>query len=234
VLVRDAGDGPEALLLRRPHGSSFAASAWVFPGGIVDPEDAAVGRTMLGDSPDEWARRLEIPAADAVAFVAAALREAWEETGILLSDPAPDPDAVRAARERLLAGDLTLDAALREGDLRLDARGVVYIAHWITPEPETRRYDTRFFLAVVPPGTTCDLLGDELTEARWVRPAAAVDHHAAGELRLLPPTVHTLHRLAAFRTVREMVGALREMPVRAILPTMRRDGRGVVIQIPQE
>lgn len=233
ALVRDGSVGPEVLLLRRPHRSSFAASAWVFPGGIVDPADAAAGRAMLGADPDRWARRMGIPAGEAVAFVAAALREAWEETGILLCEPTSDPGGLRPARERLLAGDLTLDAALRMAGVRLDARDVVYIAHWITPEPETRRYDTRFFLAVVPPGTTCDLVGDELTEARWVAPATAVSGYAAGELRLLPPTVHTLHRLASFATVRAMVDALRDARVATILPTMRRENRGVVIEIPE-
>ena len=135
ALVREGAGGPEVLLLRRPRRSSFAASAWVFPGGVVDDGDAAAGGTMLGRSPDEWARRLGIPAPRAVSFVAAALREAWEETGILLSDPRIDAGAGHPARVRLLAGDTRLDDALAEEGLRLDARGVVYIAHWITPEP---------------------------------------------------------------------------------------------------
>lgn len=234
ALVREGAGGPEVLLLRRPRRSSFAASAWVFPGGVVDHGDAAAGRTMLGRSAEEWARRLGMPASRAVSFVAAALREAWEETGILLSDPRIDAVAGHSARIRLLAGDTTLDGALAEEGLRLDARGVVYIAHWVTPEPETRRYDTRFFLAIVSSDTECDLLGDELREGRWVSAGAAVEAYAAGDLRLLPPTVHTLHRLAAYRSVREMADAEGDAPVRTILPTMRREDRGVVIEIPEE
>lgn len=232
VLARDAAAGPEVLLVRRPGRSSFAANAWVFPGGRVDAQDADAGGAMLGRSPEEWGARLDLPSQLAVGYVAAALREAWEETGILLADRAVDGGTARAARAALLRGEIALPAALDRLGARLDAGGVAYIAHWITPEPELRRYDTRFFLAAVPSEARCELIGDELVEARWAAPSAAVDEYAAGTMRLLPPTVHTLRRLAAFTDVGEMVDSLRDAPVDTVLPRMRLDPDGVVIELP--
>lgn len=233
VLAREGDAGPEVLLVRRPARSSFAAHAWVFPGGRLDAEDAAAGAAMLGPAPERWSARMGLPAPEAAAFVAAALREAWEETGILMCDPPPPPRLARDARRRLLAGDAALPDLLATLGVRLDARNVAYIAHWITPEPEPRRYDTRFFLAAVAPGAACELLGDELVGARWAAPARAVEAYRDGGMRLLPPTVHTLDRLSGFPTVAGMVDTLRDADVPAILPRMRLDPDGIVIEIPE-
>ena len=233
VIAREGDGGPEVLLVRRPARSAFAANAWVFPGGRVDPEDAVAAASMLGPSAAAWGARLGLPAREAAGFVAAALREAWEETGILVCDLAPHPDRAREARERVLREAGALPGLLSELGVRLDARNVAYIAHWITPEPEPRRYDTRFFLAAALPGATCELVGDELEEARWISPGHAVAAYREGELRLLPPTVHTLDRLAAFGSVPEMMEALRDAAVPTILPRMRLDPAGVVIEIPE-
>lgn len=170
VLMRDAEQGPEALLVQRHGRSGFAAGAWVFPGGAVDPEDGT-------------------PAA-------AAIRETHEETGIQI------------------AGEL------------------LPIARWITPEPELRRFDAWFFLARVPEGASLQLSAAEITEARWLRPAAAVEEFRARTLKMLPPTVHTLRRLAAFASVDEAWNALRNAPVPTVLPRMRRHPEGVTIEIP--
>lgn len=231
VLAREGDGGPEVLLVRRPARSSFAAHAWVFPGGRVDEEDAEAGGAMLGPTPGEWGARLALPAREAAAFVAAALREAWEETGILMCDESPAVSAARTARARLLKGEGAVPKLLAELGVRLDASDVAYIAHWITPEPESRRYDTRFFLAAATAGAACELVGDELVEARWMTPNSAVEAYRAGELRLLPPTVHTLDRLSGYATVHEMMEALRHAEVPAILPRMRIDPAGIVIEI---
>lgn len=233
VLAREARRGPEVLLLRRPGRSSFAANAWVFPGGAVDRDDSAatVAERLLGPPAEWWAERLGTEDTSALGYVAAALREAWEETGILLADPVPAAEHLGASRAELLGGTATLADIVRRHDLQLDARGIVYLAHWITPEAESRRYDTRFFLAHVSQEARCDLLGEELCEARWVAPAEAVAaYHAAG-MRLLPPTVHTLQRLAVYGSVPEMTDALRHAPVPAILPRMSASAEGVLIEI---
>lgn len=237
VLLREAAGGPEALLLRRPRRSAFAAGAWVFPGGVVDAADAdpRLAEHARGPRADAWARRLGLAEpAEAFGFVVAALREAWEETGILLMEAeqgAPDAGRLRRARIDLLSGALSLsDLALRER-LRLDTEDLLYIAHWITPEAEPRRYDTRFFLARVPSGAECELHGDELKEFRWMRPADAVRAYRDGKLVLLPPTVHTLDRLAGFASLEDLWEQLRDAPVPTFLPRMRRDPEGILLEV---
>jgi 8-oxo-dGTP pyrophosphatase MutT (NUDIX family) len=236
VLMRAGARDPEALLLRRPGRSSFAANAWVFPGGTVDEGDGSPARTerLLGPPPTWWAVRLGLPERDAVAHLGAALREAWEETGILLAEPAVDDARLAAARAEVLAGETTLDEVLAAEGLSLDARELLYIAHWTTPEAEPRRYDTRFFLAALPRRTECELVGEELLEARWITPAEAVAAFDAGDLRLLPPTVHTLRELCTYRSIDEMVGSLRDAPVARVLPRMRMHPGGVEIELSTE
>ncbi|HET7321796.1 MAG TPA: NUDIX domain-containing protein [Longimicrobiaceae bacterium] len=232
VLAREGTDGVEVLLLRRPGRSRFAAGAWVFPGGRVDADDAALDLSSHASGPSaaEWAARLGLDDADeATGFVVAALREAWEETGVLLTRGAcPD---LRDARRAVLADELAFSVLVEHEGLQLATDELLYIAHWVTPEPEPRRYDTRFFLARVEPGTACELVGDELVEARWTAPAEAVRAAHSGEMHLLPPTLHTLQRLAEHPALRALWEALRGAPVPRILPKMRAVGEGVVIEV---
>jgi 8-oxo-dGTP pyrophosphatase MutT (NUDIX family) len=233
VLARDAEEGLEVLMLRRPQRSGFAAGAWVFPGGRVDPADSDpdVASLVTGPPAAEWARRLGVTDPDeARGYVVAALREAWEETAILVGRAGAGPRLLDEARERLLAGEWPLARALQEAEGRLDAGDLLYIAHWITPEPEPRRFDTRFFLARVASDAECRLSGEELAEARWFAPAAAVEGFTTGELTLLPPTVDTLRRLARHPTLDSAWSELRNGHVSAILPRMRREPGGVVIE----
>jgi len=242
VLLRDAEGGPEALLLRRHRRSGFAAGAWVFPGGMVEAgdRDPALAERLDGPTPAEWARRLELAdMGEALGYVAAAVREAFEETGILLARPdgvaSPHDRAHRleVARRALLNDVVGLhDVAVGNG-LTLAGDELLYIAHWITPEPEPRRYDTRFSAARAPAGAVCDLHDQELTDAAWLRPEQAVEGFRAGAMKLLPPTVHTLENLARYRSFDELRTALAEAPVRTILPHMRRDPGGVAIVVPE-
>lgn len=247
VLVRPAETGPEALLLRRHNRSGFAADAWVFPGGVVDDGDLDPALAVLcdGPSPDEWAARLGLAdPAEAFGYAAAALREAFEETGILLARrtvtsaaPGREPlpaESLSHYRAALLDGRLGLREMAAEAGLQFTLDQLTYIAHWITPEPEPRRYDTRFFLSSVPPGAEVDLHEHELVEARWLRPADAVEGFVAGELSMLPPTVHTLRRLAAFDGIGEMRSGLEHEPVPAILPRMRRHPDGIELVVPTD
>jgi 8-oxo-dGTP pyrophosphatase MutT (NUDIX family) len=245
VLVRDGEHGPEVLLLRRTRRSGFAADAWVFPGGVLDPGDADPALAVLcdGPTPDEWAVRLGLSdSSEAFGYAVAALREAFEETGILLARPtamAGPPSRIPLGaesaaryREGVLAGRVSLrEMAAAEG-LQLALDQLTYIAHWITPEPEPRRYDTRFFLSQVTAEADALLHEEELVEARWLRPREAVEGFRSGELTMLPPTVHTLRRIGSFATVGSMRSALEKEPVPAILPRMRRDPEGVAIEIP--
>jgi 8-oxo-dGTP pyrophosphatase MutT (NUDIX family) len=241
LLVRDSADGPEVLLLRRHKRSGFAAGAWVFPGGVVDGADRelALVERMDGPTPMQWAERLGVSdPAEAVAFVLAAVREAFEETGILLarlSDDATNPggkEGLEIARRALLADVVDLRQVIITRSLRIAADQLLYLAHWITPEPEPRRYDTRFFLARVGPDAVCTPHEEEATESVWLTARGAVHFFEGGSLRMLPPTVHTLRRLAGFATVDEIFAALADAAVPEIMPVMRVVPDGVTIELP--
>lgn len=243
VLLRDAGGGVEVLLLRRHRRSGFAAGAWVFPGGVVDARDrdAALVDRLAGPTPGEWARRLGmVDAGEALGYVAAAIREAFEETGILLADPdgvsPPPADAAHAlevARRALLNDVVSLRDVVVGNGVRLAGGELIYIAHWITPLPEPRRYDTRFFAAHAPAGATCTVHDEEMTDALWLRPADAVARFEAGEMKLLPPTVHTLRRLSLYASWAQIRAWMADAPVPAITPRMERDPEGVAIVVPE-
>jgi len=164
----------------------------------------------------------------ATAFVVAAMRETFEETGIVLAagalPPAPEMAEMRRAllAEEALFGELVTGAGVA-----LDAAALAYIAHWVTPIVERRRYDTRFFLASVPGDAEADLhAGQELVEARWLTAADAVAGFEAGDLPMLPPTVHTLRGLATGDLPQPA-----DAPVPRILPEMRETEAGVEIVI---
>lgn len=244
VVVRDGDAGPEVLLVQRHGRSGFAAGAWVFPGGVLDESDRdrRLAARTRGPSAREWADRMRMAdPTNALAHVVAAIREAWEETGLLFA--AGDPGAERIAvgeaqRAALLGGTTTFAELIERSGLHLRTDALVYCAHWITPEPEPRRYDTRFFLAPYHAalggrggGGAVRLEPSELIEARWIRAATALRGFGSGELRMLPPTVHTLRRLAGFDRVSDMVRALAAEEVPAILPRMERSPEGVAIHV---
>jgi 8-oxo-dGTP pyrophosphatase MutT (NUDIX family) len=201
VLVRGSQPAGEVLLLRRPMGSAFAPDTWVFPGGRVDPSDHGFDHARLaeGPAPDEWARILSLEnPREAAAYAVAAVRETWEETGILLA-AGERPPGCEAARRELLSGSRSLQEFLEVAGLRIASGALRYVAHWITPEWLPRRFDTRFFLCHVGHGAQCVLEGDELVEHRWLEPGEALVAAEAGEITLLPPTSDTLRRLAQRR-----------------------------------
>lgn len=196
VFVRDAGAGRQVLLLRRPRTAAFAPDAWVFPGGRLDPGDFEFdhGRFASGPTPRDWGRWLEADHDEAAAYPVAAIREAWEETGILLAEGGACED-LEEERSALLAGRRSLAAVLGERELRLSTHRLRYLARWITPVGFSRRYDTRFFLAELEPDARCHLLGDELVEARWMTPGEALQASGRHAMFMLPPTLDTLRRL---------------------------------------
>jgi len=243
VLLRDTDGGLEALLLRRHKRSGFAAGAWVFPGGVVDERDRDGGllERLSGPTPGQWARRLGIvDAGEALGYVAAAIREAFEETGILLADAdglySPHANARQSldvARRALLNEVVSLRDVVVGNGLCLCGGELIYIAHWITPTPEPRRYDTRFFAARAPEGAECTVHDAEMTDAAWLRPADAVARFEAGEMKLLPPTVHTLRRLAEFGSWEQARAWLQDAPVPRILPRMEPHPEGIELVVPE-
>ena len=210
--------------------------------GVVDAtdRDLSVVDRLDGPTPSEWAARLGVDdPAEAVGYVVAALREAFEETGILLARdstgaPVTADEALEVARRALLADVIAMREVIVGQDLRLAGDGLAYVAHWITPEAEPRRYDTRFFLARVDAEAVCTPHEAEMTESVWLTARGAVHYFELGSLKMLPPTVHTLRRLAGFTSVDEIFAALADAPVPMIMPVMRVVPDGVTIELPPE
>ncbi|MCG8468441.1 MAG: NUDIX domain-containing protein [Gemmatimonadetes bacterium] len=205
VVTRPTGRGRfEVLLLERPQASSFAAGAFVFPGGVVDEED--------GD--EIWATRL--PATTERPACAAAFRELFEETGILPVADGLDRRALGRDRTELLAGRVAFTEIARARSLDFTDARVAYFSRWITPRSLSRRYDTRFFLLLLE-GDVDVSLTEEHDSAGWFEPEPALERFHAGDLPMLFPTRKTLERLAGFETVDGAFEALRDRAVEPIL-----------------
>ena len=243
VLLRDGPDGLEVLLMKRNRSAGFVPGAYVFPGGRVDgtdAEDAAMTR-LDGLSPSAAAERLALPDGDppAIAYYLAALREAFEETGILVAerpDGSPPPTAAEDAavddvRNHLMADDITFSGALERLGARVQGDSIEYIAHWITPRPEPRRYDTRFFAARVAEGATPIVDPREMSDAVWLSPRAALTRCDQGTLPMVFPTIRTIEELARYPSVDDALDGYGAATVRTILPTLVITPTGVGLQI---
>jgi 8-oxo-dGTP pyrophosphatase MutT (NUDIX family) len=232
VLLRDpssspsAAAGPQAYLLRRVATMAFAAGMFVFPGGSVDARDEELpDAAWAGPPPSQWAQPLSCDEPLARTLVCAAVRETFEESGVLLAGPSPDevvPDTSgedwEADRLALLDRSLSLAELLQRRGLMLRADLLRAWAHWVTPEFEPRRYDTRFFVAAMPGDQRTRDVGGESDRVTWIRPADALEAHAAGTLAMLPPTVVTLAELAAYPSIAAVLEAGTARDVRPVLP----------------
>lgn len=244
LILRDGPDGLEVFMVRRNLQSDFVGGAYVFPGGAVDPADrhADLEAICEGRSDAEASRRLGI-AGGGLAYWVAAIRESFEEAGVLLaygSDGSivdlDDPIGVaRWAEHRRQVDDgerRLIDVCAEEG-LRLAVDGMHYFGHWITPDGAPRRYDTRFFLAAEPPGQTPLHDDHEVIAHVWIRPADALDRHAAGQFTMLPPTVASLRAVARFDTAGDALAAATQITdVPTILPRLISIDGGMRIVLP--
>lgn len=230
VLLREGVTGVEVLLMRRHSRSGFVPGAWVFPGGRVDAADSA---------PPLYQRIRGLPSRPAPesAFWTAALRELFEETGVLMARAAngewardaTSQRAVEALRGALMDDEVTMMDVLDELDLTLDASEMVHIGHWVTPVVEARRYDTHFFVTVLPPDRIAAPDAREMSEAAWIAPQTALDRFERGELPMVFPTVRTLETLRDFRTAEDVLDSFRGRTVTRILPRLVRTDTGVAI-----
>lgn len=237
TLVRDSDEGLEVLMLQRNFQSGFMPGMYVFPGGALDEADySPQACTRCVGLDDPAASRLLKLERGGLAYWVAAIRESFEEAGILLacdargdlvalSEPA-GIERFRVHRHALNAGEQDFIALLDRENLLLPADRLVYFSHWITPLGAPRRYDTRFFIARMPDAQ--DALHDNLETIGhvWVQPRSALEAHGAGQFNLRTPTLRTLELFARFATVDELIAAMRarhEVP--AILPRIAKDGR---------
>lgn len=217
ALLRDAPEGLEVYLLRRVRAMAFAGGMHVFPGGSVDPADAAedaAGLGWAGPPPSAWAQDFGCDEPLARALVCAAVRETFEESGVLLAGAAPgevladvSTDEWEAERAALEAREQSLSELLARRQLVLRADLLRPLAHWITPEAESRRFDTRFFAARMPAGQVCREVGTEADARSWVRPADALEQG----LTLMAPTLAVLRELAGYPDVAAALAAPRRI-----------------------
>lgn len=221
MLVRPAATGGvEVFTFRRRPSLTFAAGMVVFPGGGVEPEDASE-LPWSGPSPQVFATALSTDVRLARALVAAAARETFEECGVLLArrpdgvllDEPLDTPQWEARRLALLDGRTSVGSLLRDTGLTLAADLLLPWAHWLTPVGERRRFDTRFFVAALPPGQRARDLGGEGEQAAWTAPATALAGYRAGQVPLMPPTLVALEELAAAGSVAELMATTRRLRV---------------------
>lgn len=240
VLLRDGTDGLEVYLLRRVSTMAFAAGACVFPGGGVDGPDREPGIAWAGPRRDEWAVRLAASPDLAGALVCAAVRETFEEAGVLLAGATSGglvPDTGGPAwehdRSALVRHELALGPLLRRRGLVLRSDLLGVWSRWITPEFEPRRYDTRFFVAALPGEQNARDVSDEADRVAWMRPDDALAAAGRGEIALMPPTSETLVELSPYARAADVLAAARaRTAVRPRLPQVRVGADEVELVLP--
>ena len=213
MLLRDTPKGIEVFMLRRTTAAAFAGGMYVFPGGKVDAAD--------GDG-DEG-------------YVIAAIRECYEEAGVLLATDAngamvADGHPALAHRQAVYDGDVDLRALCEEHHLLPAIDNLVWVSHWITPVGESsRRFDTRFFMAVAPLEQSSRHDDNETIASAWVRPQDALGQHERAELTMMPPTIKNLEFVGAHDDAESAMAAARRIgQPPAIQPKLRRDANGRV------
>lgn len=233
VLMRDGASGPEVYLLRRHLGMEFAGGFCVFPGGGVDPRDFDHEIGWAGPTADEWAVLLECDAATARALVCAAVRETFEESGVLLAGPSTDTVVAdttgedwEADREALEARELSFTEFLSRRGLVLRTDLLGFWGRWVTPIFEPKRYDTRFFVAMLPEGQVTRDVSTESDHVVWLGAAAAAQASDNGEILMLPPTYCTCMEVSEADSVAGVLGSAPGRDPAPIQPDMVFDDDG--------
>jgi 8-oxo-dGTP pyrophosphatase MutT (NUDIX family) len=239
MLLRDAVAGPEVHMLRRRASMAFAGGAYAYPGGGVDPRDDESVVRWGGPSRAAWAARLGVDEKSAQAIVCAAVRETYEEAGVLLAGP--DAASVvgdttgeswEADREALVQRELSFGEFLGRRGLVLRSDLLGAWARWITPEFEPRRYDTWFFVAALPEGQRTRNASTEADRTVWIRPEQAAEGYDKGELMMMPPTIATLRALAGFDSAEGALVGAAAQDLSPVLARARLEGGEIVLSWP--
>ncbi|HEY4175041.1 MAG TPA: hypothetical protein VGM42_18570 [Rhodopila sp.] len=236
MLLRDGPQGIEVFMVVRHHAIAFAAGALVFPGGRVEEadHDLAIHNCPNPDGLDT----------EALAFRVAAIRETFEECGVLLARPVRTDELIDAAslkrledqhRAALNAGSIGFDAVLGSEGLRPAPDLLVHFAHWITPANQPKRYDTHFFLAEAPKEHLAVHDGGEAVDSLWITPAQALADTEAGRFKLVFATAKNLEKLGRASTVKEAMENARAATVVTVQPKgTKLDGTKRLMRIPAE
>ncbi|WP_406373577.1 NUDIX hydrolase [Streptomyces sp. NBC_00647] len=239
MLVKDTQAGPVVHMLRRRASMAFAGGAYAYPGGGVDPRDDEQQIRWAGPTRAWWAERLGVDETSAQAIVCAAVRETYEEAGVLLAGPSPDTvvgdttgDDWEADRAALVARDLSFAEFLDRRGLVLRSDLLGAWARWITPEFESRRYDTWFFVAVLPEGQRTRNASTEADRTVWIRPADAAAGYDKGELLMMPPTIATLRGLVEYESSADALAGEAARDLTPVLAEARLEDGEVVLSWP--
>lgn len=250
ILLRDrTGGSYEVFLMRRHRNQAFMGGAYVFPGGRLDDADAnpelaaCIGGFCAADAKC-LLQEADLPESTALGLFVAAIRETFEEAGVLLArdaggsvvDLSAPETAARFSAYRLELHEerLTLPELVRREALLFAPDLLIPYSHWITPEIESRRFDTRFFLARLPEGQVPAHDRMELTESAWMTPAFAMAEHEVGRIVLMPPTMKTIEELISFSNTAQLFAAARSQRIRTILPEAFRTADGFGIRLPHD
>jgi 8-oxo-dGTP pyrophosphatase MutT (NUDIX family) len=235
LLLRERSQELEVFMVQRHHQVDFAMGALVFPGGKIDPADREPGlRERCDGAPDSD---------DGLAVFVAAIRETFEESGILLARAHPSGDLVSGEvlreiesrhRDALNRDRITLGDIIEAEDLSLACDLLVPFAHWITPELAPKRFDTHFFLVAAPPDQVAIHDGRESVDSLWTTPSAALANADAGRCTIVFPTRLNLMKLARSRRVEEALAAARAAPIVTVMPRIEQTDTGPVLRIPVE
>jgi 8-oxo-dGTP pyrophosphatase MutT (NUDIX family) len=247
ILLREKlPKGFEVLLLKRHDKSNFFAGNYVYPGGGLEPQDCVpeIHPFCRGLSPGEASRILggSTPPDESLGYWVAAVRELFEEAGILLAysrkgsanqaELLTDPAKLSEYRTSLQNRQIAFQEIAQAEGLSLALDRVIYYAHWITPEARPIRFDTRFFLARHPEGQEVDHDRQETTARAWISPAEALEANLRGEIVLSPPTLKTLEDLSRFQSVQDLLPRAREARKPSILPILAKVPEGPLLVFP--
>jgi 8-oxo-dGTP pyrophosphatase MutT (NUDIX family) len=234
MMLRDGPKGLEVFMVVRHHQIDFASGALVFPGGKADPQDfdPALIPHLDGAAADDDMRAMQV----------SAIREAFEECGILLAREEGRADLIDAERLRALesyrttlhSGAVTLRDFIEREQLRFACDQLVHFAHWVTPEMLPKRFDTHFFLAAAPRDHLAVHDGHESVDSVWIRPADAIAQAESGERTIIFPTLRNIEKLASWNSVADAIAGTRASRVVRVLPWMEKRDDGTYLCIPRE
>jgi 8-oxo-dGTP pyrophosphatase MutT (NUDIX family) len=234
LLVRDGAAGLEVFMVLRHHEIDSFSGALVFPGGKLDPGDADPQVRAV-------TRRTAHLDDEALRFRIAAIREAFEECGVLYASRLGDDELLGEAdvaplraryQQAVLKDETSLRQICETEALELRAGQLMHYAHWVTPVTQPKIFDTHFFIGIAPADQHAVHDGEESTGSVWIRPQDAVDDAKAGQRTIVFPTLMNLRRLAQYPTVAAVLAAARDWPVVRVQPVMAAHERGRTLSIP--
>ena len=243
ILLRDSAVSPEVLMLERHARSTVLPDLYVFPGGRVDDQDRSLTSRLDGFSVHDL--RLEVPHMDreeVEAFLVAAIRETFEEAGILLARRRGSPDFLEPEavapllrhQLELQSGRMSFGELIEDENLELAAECLTVHGHWITPEVSPRRFDTLFFAAITPAGQTARHDGIEVSSHTWIRPEDALEEMHRGQRRIIFPTACNLETLTGFPDAQQAFEGSRKRRVVPVVPKLVENAGKRKLVIPRE